>query len=75
MASLKTNERRVDKPIIPAPVATTSDQANPSSDHDPVISTKVVVKKRKNNNKRKRHIIGLAPVFHSTLYQANVFCT
>jgi len=40
MTSLKTNQRRVNKPLIPAPVASTSDQVNPSSDHDPIISTK-----------------------------------
>jgi len=45
MANLKTNQRRVDKPHIPAPVALTSDQVNPSSDHDPVISTQLVEKK------------------------------
>jgi len=42
MASLKTNQRRVDKPLIPAPVTSTPDQVNPSSDLDPVISTRVV---------------------------------
>jgi len=61
---LKANRRRVDYNLIPAQVASTSDQVNPSSDYDPVISTNVVKKKRnnnpKNNNKRKRHIIGLA---------------